>query len=305
MRRPERKSNRRSSDERAALGVSASVNVSPGQQKRNAYRAGYTKSGRFFSGCRVLDKTLWYLTDDGSLVAYHGITRRMVGSLTPQETSASGSSVEARFIHPNDFGYSYFQPYQQPEILASARTAYLLDLEKRELKPLFTVTNGDAIVGFSHSGPFYAASHSEALILTRTSIRWLNSYGQTKLHVPYSPSPPAYPSVSMFLLEPTNTYAVWFEPDYVLNEKAKEKLPTHVEWINPDQTIRNVTDLPRLPGMQQAGLGEKFILVFAPPAFPIYPGEESFRVWNFTPCRARRLLRVWPPGGWGGEIISV
>ena len=243
-------------------------------------RKSYQSILRFCEPWHTLDKTFWYLTRAGRLVAYDGITRKPSGSLAPSETTASGPRDNSGFLHGHGYHESFFA-YQQPVVLATATTAYLVDLEKRELKPLFAATNGESISGYQQSGNqnggFRRAGKSVVLILTRTSIRVIDWEGQTILQLPFEPSPPKYPSVSVASLDPTNTYAVRFDPDHLLHRESGGNIPTHIKWFNADGLISHAMDLPKLPEMEFDNVGQRFLYALAPPAFPFYTWEKSYR----------------------------
>jgi hypothetical protein len=123
----------------------------------------------------------------------------------------------------------------------------MIDLEKRELKPFFTVTNSDAIGGYAKGSIPATQVQDYVLLLTRTSIQVLDNRGDKVLHLPYQPSPSSHPNVGIYWLEPTNTFAVRFDPDYLLDRKSGGKLLTHIAWVNADGSTRNTLDLPKLP----------------------------------------------------------
>jgi len=252
--------------------------------KGNGQRGSYQQQSffnitRFFSAWRVKDQALWYLTADGRLVAYDVITRRFAGILAPSGGGDGGMANDSRFLLPPEYGPGYFNNHQTRGVLASARTAYLVDLEKRQLKPLFTVTNGDAIQGFAGArSARLEAANGSVLLLTRTSIRLLDVEGRTKLHLPYVPSSPEYPMVNFFWLEPAG-FAVRFDPDHLLSEKSGGKLLSHVKWVNPDGSIRKAQDLPKLPELIQKN-ADRFFVSLLPPIFPLWSLNESYRVWS-------------------------
>jgi ABC-type transport system involved in multi-copper enzyme maturation permease subunit len=265
--------------QRFAVGLSATVDFGNRSGATARRHENYCSAFRFFQPWRVLDKTLWYLTADGHLHAYHGITRRFVGALKPP--GSPGPPDDSGFMMPANYWQRSFQSYELAEVLASSRTAYLVDLEKRELKPLFTATNGDAIGGFAEQrSSFYPAASNLVLVLTRTSIRLLDFAGTPRLQLPFEPSPPAYSAVSVLLLEPANTFAVRLEPDYFVNRKAGGKLLGQCKFIGADGMVRTSIELPKLPEPSRELWAEKSALVLAPPAFPFYSWEEPYRVPN-------------------------
>jgi hypothetical protein len=175
-----------------------------------------------------------------------------------------------------------------------------VDLEKREVRPLFTVPSGDAIGGFAQNvNPFGVNTLNRALIVTRDSIRLLDFEGKTLLQVPYAPSYPTYSSVNVFSLEPTNRFAVRLDPNYWLNKKSGGKLPTHVAWVTGPNSITNTLDLPILPEPQsQEGFIEHLLSALLPPAVPVYLWDHSYKLWT--------LLRIVLAGlcAWAGWWLA-
>ena len=282
---------------RYANGLSATVDFGDQPLKPRQIRQNYSEATRFFSPWRVLEKTIWYLTADGRLVAYHGITRRLVGILNSPGSAGAGAADDARFLRPQDYSWGYLRDYTQPEVLASARTAYLVDLEKISLKPLFTATNDDSIGAFS-SGSWNSVSplHDLALIVTRQSIQLLNLEGKSLLRVPFEPAAPSYPSVSVYPFDLTNGYAVRWEPDYLLNKAAGGKFPSQVKWLQADGTVRQSMTLPKLPPPQQEGWAERLLVPLVPPAVPFYAWDEPGPIWHWLrlgPALVCALLGWW------------
>ena len=271
-----------------AIALSASFGV---DQTRIANRNRYASSARFFGPWRMVDKTLWYLTPDGRLVGYEGKTRRLVGVLKPNEPAANANGDF--FILPENYYYNnYFNPGSKPQILASSKTAYLVNLETRTFKPFFTATNDDKIGGYND----YFSAPLPVLLVTRKYIRVLDSEGKTQLAVPYEPSYPAYPQVSVSLLAVTNTYAVQFNPDYLLNKKSGGKLLTRVEWVDAGGNISKSVDLPKLPEPRNDNFIAKLFSVIIPPVFVSSLGDSVPRIWKsfcFFPAVICALVSWW------------
>jgi hypothetical protein len=270
--------------------VSAMAEFEPADRRVRGYQTGYRHQGRFFVPWHVVGKSIWYITADGRLVSYDTITRRLNGSLAPQGAALSGLPDDSRFKQSGHFNPNYVSEYTGPELLSSARSLYLVDLEQRELKPLFTVTNGDAIGGYGRGMSSVGLSEQFggqfALVLTRTSIQLLNFRGRSYLSVPYQPGPPDYLTVTLNWLEPTNTYALRSDPDYLANRKAGGKLLTHLKWIEADGNSRREMDLPKLPDPSFNNPFEAVMLPFTPPGFPFYNWEPKYRLGQ--------ILRIVP-----------
>ena len=245
----------------------------------------FTQSARYFSPWRVQAKTLWFLSADGRLVAYDGITRRASGVLAPK-----GAADDTRFLRLPSYRYGAMSYDLVPGVLTTARTAYVVDLEKRELKPLLTVADGDSILGGSSvsstPAPASVLPPPSVLLLTRTSIRLMELDGATKLLLPYAPDPRQYPSVEVHAMEATNRFAVRLDPSYLENQRTGGKLLSHVRWVNADGTIDRELQLPKLPEIVSDQRMEQVVLTLLPPVLRIgvQRGGESTRSerwWHF------------------------
>lgn len=281
---------------RAPTGLFVTAGAESRTSRALRNRPRFFHPARFFSPWTVELKTLWYLTEGGRLVGYHGITRRQVGELAPSGPPRAGASDDAHFLLPSDYVYSRFKTFAQPGLLASARTAYRVDVEKRELRPFFTATNGDAILGLSNWASPGSRNNNIALILSRTAIRQFNLEDGAKLELPYVPAAPEYPQVTVFWLEPTNTFAVKFDPDYLLNQASGGKLRSHIKWVNADGSVHNTVELPNLPELRRPpNLAEQLAVVLAPLAMPFWSWDEPLRIWNQLRIG---LVVLWVWAGW-------
>ena len=266
---------------RYAYGLRASVDAEARSRQTGRYRRAFSSQARFFSPWAIENKTLWYLTADGRLVGYHGLTRRRVASLTPPEPAGDGTPAGAHFLLPILYDYGAHLSGMTVGVLATARTAYRVALEQRELKPLLTVTKSDAILGYSSQmSPQADSKDGSALILSRTGIYFCDLEGELKLALPYLPSASKYPSVTVMNLEVTNTFAVRFDPPNFPVQPVAAKPPTHVKWVNADGSIREQMDLPALPSASWESSPDRFFFPLLPPAFPFWTWDKPVRLWH-------------------------
>jgi hypothetical protein len=241
--------------------------------------ARFMSSSRFFSPWRVADKVLWYLTSDGVLEGYDGLTRRRLSTIVPNAGSGS-DGAGGRFIATQDYYYTYFNySYdQQGTILASSTTLYRIDLGKAEAHPLFTVPPGESIGGFQ--APKWigdGAIFSGVFFVTRQSVRLLDLDGKLKWEAPYVPSYPVYSTVSVhFLQNSSNRFAVRIDPDPFINSKSNYALVSHVEWIDSGGTIVKTEQLPKLPRPDRGDLASDIIsAVVIPIPFLLFSNSKS------------------------------
>ena len=184
------------------------------------------------------------------------------------------------FTHDYTYSYSQLSQFEVPGALASARTAYRVDLEKQELTPLFSVTNGNAIIGFSETTRVVGATNSTTLlVLSRTAIDVLEEDGRFQLQSPYLPAAPEYPTVSLYWLRDRG-FALRFDPDNALNQELKGKLLSQLRWLDPSGGIRSSLELPTPEPPVRDLLAEHVITALAPLAIPVTIGEEANRLWN-------------------------
>jgi hypothetical protein len=254
---------------RYGIGLSARSKVADDESGR----AGYSNSGRFFHPWALFDKTIWYLTTDGRLVAYHVFNRKQVGSLAPPPDPGE---TEGRFLPPPP--YSYRSPHETLTALPTGRTVYAVDLEKPEAKPLFTTSADNSIIGFAQMVSRLSPSSSNlVLVLSRASIHLLNFEGQPKLEVPFQPPPSQYSTISVQFLE-TGGYGVRFDPDHQVNRKLGGVLRSHIKWVDANGAVSRTMELPNAPEVNRDNLWEQLTVVLVPPVIPVYPVWTDYRV---------------------------
>jgi ABC-type transport system involved in multi-copper enzyme maturation permease subunit len=253
-------------------------------------RAGYSSSSRFFGAWRIFHRDLWYLTPSGRLIGYNGRSRQQIGTLEIPPSNVPGSSEADAVLLPENYYYNYFNDYDTRQILATTRTAYRVDLENRSLVPFFTAAKDDSIRGYSEREPF-------ALIITRKAIRLMDKEGRSAMEQPYEPSPVTYPQVTVSLLEPTNRYAVRFDPDSLLNKKSGWKMPIKIRWVEKEGTeISKSMDLPTLSEPQYDTWVEEIASVLLPPPVRITVDNAQSRISKslaFIPAAICALIGWW------------
>lgn len=219
-------------------------------EHRNRNRIPIQDASGAFNLINVTDKTLWYLDRHGKLTGYDGRTRKYIGSLDPHGFDGTLAS-EPFLSEPNS--YSYYNSYNDEprKLLATVKTVYQVDFKDRTVKPVFTLTNGDEIGGHTGAQADYDNNQvRDYLLTTRRIVYLLDEQGQPIFTLPYQPAYFEYPQVEISFLQPTNSsmnnFAVWFYPDYRTNEAAGWKMPVHVLWLGPGQTVTKSADLPTL-----------------------------------------------------------
>jgi hypothetical protein len=241
----------------------------------------------FFNLLDVTDKTLWYLDRHGNLLGYDGQTRKFIGSLNPHGDDGTLA------VEPFQTRYHYyFNPYgdESRRLLPTAKTVYQVDFRDRSVKPVFTLTNDVDIAGYADGLGSYEDNQSKSfLITTHKTIRLMDHSGKSILNLPYEPSYLEYPQVQVNFLQPqpakgmTNQFALWFYPDGETNRVAGGKMPIHVIWLGPEQTVTKTVDLPTLPPPEMHFSPSPYQQIFPallPPVLHVVFDEKAITAWN-------------------------
>ncbi len=273
-----RKADAKSAGQRIAVAMHTSVSI-PDRVERSVLW-GYARPARYFQPVRVQDKALWYLTGDGRLVAFHGITRQPAGEILPNDSTDG-------FLRDNGYNNPSFQPSEMPIVLATTKAAYTVNLAARESRQVFTADEGDRILGLSQNpGYVNLMTSNQVMVATRGSIQLLNLDGKAIFKIPYDPAPTQYPTLNTFFLTSSVPYAVRLDPNYRLNQESGGKLPIKVKWINADGTLRETVDLPKLPAPETFRTGDQFLLASLPPVFFVSLNAAGVTPPEILPFRA-------------------
>jgi hypothetical protein len=264
-------------------------------QKRNAYgpmvsanlkyRDSFIEETRFFSLWSTADKTLWYLDRHGKLSGYDARTRKYTGSLNPQ--GPDGRLRPEPFLFLPETGNIYNS--SERKLIATAKGLYQADFKARTANPIFSLTNEEEIAAFGgYAGPMLNREEigqaKLILLTTKTTVRALDSEGRTILALPYQPGSAEYPQVQLFFLQATNgstaNFALWFWPDFVMNSKSGWKLPIHVLWLGPGQTVAKSADLPFLRGSEIDSWPNQLTGTLLPPLAHLQFDKNFYSPWN-------------------------
>ena len=234
--------------------------------------------------------TLWYYWGRyGRLVGYDIAARQCIGSLGPNGFSQDLAGGGDRFINSED--------HRGQRTLWTATTVYLVDVEKRSTKPLFTTTTDDPI-SMGSEIVLNGYDWDYEAVATKRFIHLLTTDGKPVWKAPYEPTAPAYTQLGMYFLQPPGQFALWMTPDRLENQRADWKLPIHVVWLARDQGVVRSADLPELaPPISKPPLEARLVSAVVPPALlmilPYLRGGPS-------PAELPRELLVL---SWGGAAL--
>jgi hypothetical protein len=248
-------------------------------------------------GWRATSDTLWYYWRRyGRLVGYDIKTRQCVGSLGPQ-----GSARD--LVGGGDrFGGSSGR--RESRTLRTATTIYEADLEKREVKPLFTTTSDDPILGTSEIG-LHDYDWQYTAVVTKRFVYLLTAEGQTVWKVAYEPKGAGYTEFGIYLLEPPGQFVLWRAPSYQASVQAGWSLPIYVSWLARDQGVVKSAELAALPIQEPGpGPGEKLLAAAMPPTLVVMLPHFWVSWWarvlpmELLPLSLAGAVLVCVPIGW-------
>jgi hypothetical protein len=234
--------------------------------------------------------TLWYYWPRyGRLVGYDITTRRCIGSLGPQGFARELSGGGDRFSNLTETSGT--------RTLTTATTLYLLDLDKRTTKPLFTTTSDDPILTSTELTPSNYDWEYTAVV-TKRFVYLLTPDGQPVWKVPYEPKALGYRRTAIYFLQPSGHFALWMAPSYEEEKQSNWSLPTHVVWLKRDQGVVRTADLAALPRPTlKPNAEETLACAVAPPAvWPALPWLRGVTQFMMPP---RELLLL----DWGGAVL--
>jgi hypothetical protein len=239
----------------------------------------------FFSLVNISDKTLWYLDRHGKLLGYDGLTRKFIGSLEPPDDN--GTPGPGPFLKSPNSYYYYYEPYNgvSQKLLPTAKNVYRVDFKERSVKLVFSLTNDDAIGGYTDNLARYDDYRKRDFAITTHQVICAMDYdGNPIFRVPYQPAYPEYPQVQVSLLQPqnggTNLFALWFYPDTRKNAAAGWKMPIHVLWVGPEQTVTKSDDLPTIRQPEFSSGPDQIATALLPPVLHVIFDTELKTGWN-------------------------
>jgi prepilin-type N-terminal cleavage/methylation domain-containing protein len=245
--------------------------------------------------------TLWYYWRRyGRLVGYDIATRRLVGSLGPNGFAQDPSGGGERFSNSAAHG--------SRRTIWTDTTLYLLDLDQRQIKPLFTTTPDDPILAASEFA-FNGFDWDYTAVVTKRFIHLLTADGQPAWKAPYDSRDASYRQAEIYPLKPPGQFALWLVPSGGENKRAGWNLPTHVIWLACGQGVISSADLPPLP-QYRSGFRpvERLVCAVAPPALLLTLSWLKAGMWP-TGMPRELLLLSWgtallvclPLGWWLGR----
>jgi hypothetical protein len=232
---------------------------------------------------RATQDTLWYYWSRyGRLVGYDVATRRCIGSLGPKGFARDMAGSGDRFSDVTGGAHV--------RTLATATTVFLVDVEQRTIRPLFTTPEDDPILAV-HEIALIGHGRDCAAVVTKRLVYLLTAEGKTVWQIPYEPARASSTVFQLFVLEPPGQFALWLSPAGRWDEEARAMHPGHVMWIARDQGVLKSIDLPALPMPHYVPrFQEELLSVVTPPALLATLPVTHIWVWGTGIPRKLMLL---------------
>jgi len=260
----------------------------------------------FFRVRNITGNIIWFLDRHGKLTGYDSQTRKLIGNL---------NAAEPFLLDSPSWGNTL-----APDIFPTAQTLYQVDFTNRSETPLFTVTNGEEIIGFPDK-IIQPNRTTNWLVPTPKTVYLLDNQGKPILSVPFMENFKEYPSVRLWFLGPTNSspqrFSAWFEPNFQTNRAANWTLPIQIQWFGDNPANTKITSLPTVRRPEYILLWEdKLGIALVPPSviLKINGQISGGRYWSSILVAAFCAVVVWPIGrrynfspmaqlGWAGFVL--
>lgn len=215
------------------------LNVEFSEQSQGS--ADFRLDTRFYTFCKTVDRIDWYWTQAGNLAGYDTTTRRLAGTIKPDESVAG----DAHFLRPQATGSTDSQNSIQKFsaiILATPRHVWAVNLEQRNAQILFTAADGDTIGGARSIGD------QDFVVVTRNLIEMADMNGKPVWKTTYKSTYPDAMRVRVSRLADAGKFAVWVRPYPVPNWKLESERRTsmRVLFVSTESGLTSQTSLPTL-----------------------------------------------------------
>jgi hypothetical protein len=200
----------------------------------------YRSPGRFSVRCRNEsssgDERWFYVPEEGRLLGYDGLSRRLIGSCGPDGFVPADREPQERFrgepYHPA-FLYEADPAY----FLGLPDGVYALDFARHTIRTLFTPAEGQPVLAASRWKDD-REKWSRAFVLTDRSVHVLDEAGAPLFSAPVAYDPEDYGCVRVAQAENPRRFVVSYEPSWYLWAEAGKTMPSYL--VEYDVTGREV-----------------------------------------------------------------
>jgi hypothetical protein len=237
------------------------LNVDFGDQSR--VRALMSLEARFYAPCKTVDRVRWYWIRSGELAGYDTATRRLVGTIKPDESVAA----DARFLRPQVGGSDSSDSKEASSaILATPRHVWELNLQARTARVLFTAAEGDAIGGARNIGEM------GFVVVTRNLIEMLAMDGSPIWKTTYKMSNSDALWVRVSRLADAQKFAVWVGPYWAgnRNNQVGQRTYSQVLFVSSDTGLVSQTTLPNAAGKRSFAGWSYWLSALLMPPVPVF-----------------------------------
>jgi hypothetical protein len=213
----------------------------------------------------------WYVADEGQLLGYDLISKRLIGRIGPDGFAPPGAQPRERFTgrlyhvcrFPEALAYDY---------LAFPGGVYAVDFRKRTVQTIFVPAVGETVLWASRCED--EKHHwSLAFVGTDQGIRAVDEAGTRVFAAPLTFDPGRYRVRCAGRLEDSGHYWVWFEPQWYLASDVFATAPACVVQYDAAGSEVSRQAVPPRPGRPgDARQPDPRWLVFEPSSFVAVAG---------------------------------
>jgi hypothetical protein len=223
----------------------------------------YRNPGRFFMRCEnntSRDSERWfYVSDEGLLVGYDSLSRRVIGSCGPDGFVPAGQQPATRF-EGEPYKDTFLWQTASADRLSFPGAVYLVDFDSRTVRKLYTPAEGETVLG-----AVPAQGEGRTFVLTDRSARVVHRTGRVLFSAPFVVDPDNYGVVRLAELKNPERWLVRYEPSWFMGSDLGNVTP--VELVEYDPAGHEVArgTLPPTPVLESSGT-QALLGAITPPA---------------------------------------
>jgi hypothetical protein len=208
----------------------------------------YRSPGRFSVRCRNEsssgDERWFYVPEEGRLLGYDGLSRRLIGSCGPDGFVPAGQEPRERF-HGAAYHPAFLYETGAAFFLSLPGGVYALNFARHTIHTLFTPAEGQTVLAATRWKD-NRGKGSRVVVLTAQSVHVLDEAGAPLLAAPRIYDPVDYGRVRVAQVEHPQRFVVWYEPSWYLWAEADKTMPSYlVEYDVTGHEIARRTVPPR------------------------------------------------------------
>jgi hypothetical protein len=237
-------------DDYHALEEMAAPSLSGNRARLRTYRSWNRFHIEHRNPTRTANEDWFFVPDEGRLLGYDRITKRLIGSFGPDGLVAPDTQPKERFKGMPSHATN-FPKANTPDYLAFPDAVYRIDFHKRTVQTLFVPSAGETVL-WADRLRIEKDNLSLAFVGTDKSFHVLDEGGSEVFSTALATDLENYQVTRVGRLEDPLRYWVWYEPMCYLGLEILETMPTIV--VQYDTGGREIarTSVPPRPGGARA-----------------------------------------------------